>query len=164
MIPIINKPTRFIKRTAIAIDHISINSVTTTKFKTGIIKSDVFDHFPILFIAGCIIHKKETKEHYIFRRDLSDVSVEIFKYKLRTVRSGSITNSCDRDNAYDIFIEIFSSLYEECFLRYSAPRVISNTILKNSNMSLLLLKTFFFITDLSLKLSSSLGTTEIYPG
>ena len=115
MILIINKPTRFIKGTAVAIDHISINSVTTTKFKTGIIKSDVLDHFPILFIAGCIIHKKEIKEYYIFRRDLSDVSVEIFKYKLHSVRWDSITNSCDRDNAYDIFIEIFSSLYEECF-------------------------------------------------
>ena len=49
--PVINKPTRVTKNTATAIDHIFINSVTTNKFKTGIIKSDISDHFPIFFVA-----------------------------------------------------------------------------------------------------------------
>ena len=47
MMLVINKPTSVTKNTAKAIDHIFINSVTTTKFKTGIIKSDISDHFPI---------------------------------------------------------------------------------------------------------------------
>ena len=51
MMPVINKRTRVTKNTATAIDHIFINSVTTTKFKTGIIKSDISDHFPIFFAA-----------------------------------------------------------------------------------------------------------------
>ena len=85
MMPVINKPTRVTKNTATAIDHIFINSVTTTKFKTGIIKSDISDHFPIFFVADYNIHIKETKERFIFRRDLSDNSVEKFQYKLRTV-------------------------------------------------------------------------------
>ena len=55
MIPIINKPTRLIKKTVIAIDQISINSVTTTKFKTRIIKSDILDHFPTFFVAAYTI-------------------------------------------------------------------------------------------------------------
>ena len=38
MISIINTD---IKKTTIAIDHISINSFTTNKFKTGIIKSNI---------------------------------------------------------------------------------------------------------------------------
>ena len=46
MMSVINKPTRVTKNTATAIDHIFINSVTTTKFKTGIIKSDILDNFP----------------------------------------------------------------------------------------------------------------------
>ena len=85
MMPVIKKPTRVTKTTATAIDHIFINSVTTTKFKTGIIKSDISDHFPIFFVADYNIHIKETKEHFKFRRDLSDFSVEKFKYKLHTV-------------------------------------------------------------------------------
>ena len=115
MMPVINKPTRVTKNTATAIDHIFINFFTTTKFKTGIIKSDISDHFPIFFAADYNVHIKETKERFIFRRDLSDISVEKFKYKLRIVSWDSITNSSDTNKAYDNFIEIFSSLYDECF-------------------------------------------------
>ena len=115
MMPVINKQTRVTKNTATAIDHIFINSVTTAKFKTGIIKSDISDHFPIFFVADYNIYIKETKERFIFRRELSDNSVEKFKCKLRTVSWDSITNSSDTTKAYDNFIEIFSSLYDECF-------------------------------------------------
>ena len=101
--------------TATAIDHFFINSVTTTKFKTGIIKSDISDHFPIFFVADYNIHIKETKERFIFRRDLSDNSVEKFKYELHTVSWHSIKNSSDTNKAYDNFIEIFSSVCDECF-------------------------------------------------
>ena len=64
MIPVINKPTRVTKNTATAIDNIFINSVTTSKFKTGIIKSDISDHFPIFFVADYNIHVKETKRTF----------------------------------------------------------------------------------------------------
>ena len=90
MMLVINKPTRVAKNTAIALDHIFINAVTTTKFKTGIIKSDISDHFPIFFVADCHNHIKETKERFIFRRDLSNTSVEKFKHKLRTLNWDSI--------------------------------------------------------------------------
>ena len=61
------------------------------------------------------IHIKETKECFIFRRDLSDIFVEKFKYKLRTVSWDSITNSSDINKVYDNFIENFSSLHDESF-------------------------------------------------
>ena len=66
-------------------------------------------------MADYNIHIKETKECFLFRCKLSDSSVEKFKYKLRTVSWDSITNSSDTNKAYDNFIEIFSSLYNECF-------------------------------------------------
>ena len=66
-------------------------------------------------MADYNIHIKETKERFIFRGDLSDNSVEIFKYYLRTVSRDSITNSSDTNKAYDNFIEIFGPLYDECF-------------------------------------------------
>ena len=91
MMPVINKPTHVNKNTATAIDHIFINSVTTTKFKTGIIKSDISDHFPIYFAADYNIHIKETKERFIFKCDLPDIFVEKFKYKSRNVTWDSIT-------------------------------------------------------------------------
>ena len=108
MMPVINKPTRVTRNTVTAIDHIFINSVTTTKFKTGIIKSDISDHFPIFFVADYNIHTKETKERFIFRRDLFDVSVEKFKYKLRTVSWDSITNSSDTNKAYETSLKFLA--------------------------------------------------------
>ena len=62
IMPVINKPTHVTKNTGTAINNIFINSVTTNKFKTGIIKSDISDHFPIFFVADCNIHIKETKK------------------------------------------------------------------------------------------------------
>ena len=70
MMPIINKPVRVTKNTTTTIDHIFINSITTTIFKTGIIKSDISDHFPIFFVADYNIHIKEVEERFIFRPDL----------------------------------------------------------------------------------------------
>ena len=133
MMPVINKPTHVNKNTATAIDHIFINSVTTTKFKTRILTLDISDRFPIFFGADFNIHIKETKERFIFRRDLSDISAKKFKYNLRTVSWDSITNSSDTNKVYDNFIEIFRSFYDECFpkkkiklkpLKYNNPRII----------------------------------------
>ena len=113
--PVINKPTRVTKNTATTIDYILIKSVTTTTFILGIIKSDILDYFPTFFVADYNIHIKDTKERFIFRHTLSDISVEKFKYKLHIVSWDSITNSSDTNKAYDNFVEIFSSLYDEYF-------------------------------------------------
>ena len=61
MMPVINKPARVTKNTATAIDHIFINSVTTSKFKTGIIKSDISHHFPIFFCGRLQYSYKRNK-------------------------------------------------------------------------------------------------------
>ena len=70
MMSTINKLTRVTSDIATAIYNIFINSVTTIKFQTGIIKSDISDHFPIFFLADYNIYIKETKERYIFMPDL----------------------------------------------------------------------------------------------
>ena len=91
MMPVINKPTRVTKNTATAIDNIFINSVTTTKFKTGIIKSDISDHFPIFFVAGYNIHIKETKERF---KEFLDIQATIeCGFTLKRVRDMTRTYS-----------------------------------------------------------------------
>ena len=84
---------------------------------------DISDHFPIFFVADYNIHVKEIKERFIFRRELSDISMEKFKEKLRTVGWDSIINSSYANKVNDNFIEIFSSLYDECFpkKKYNNP-------------------------------------------
>ena len=66
-------------------------------------------------MADYNIHIKETKKRFIFRRNLSDISVKKFRYKLRTVSWDSIRNSFDMNKAYENFTEIFSSLYDKYF-------------------------------------------------
>ena len=70
MMSTINKLKRVTSDIATAIYNIFINSVTTIKFQTGIIKSDISDHLPIFFLADYNIYIKETKERYIFMPDL----------------------------------------------------------------------------------------------
>ena len=102
-------------KTGTAIDLTFINDVTTSKFKTEIIKLDISDYFSKFFEGDYNIRKKETKERSINRHHLSDILVEKIEYKLRTVIWDSIANSFDANNAYNKFTEIFSSLYDECF-------------------------------------------------
>ena len=50
VIPLTNKPTRVTRHSANGIDHIITNSVTGhNDFKSAIIKTDLSDHFPIVF-------------------------------------------------------------------------------------------------------------------
>ena len=49
LIPTINKPTRVINGTISAIDQIITNSIYNNDFKTGIIMTDISDHFPIIY-------------------------------------------------------------------------------------------------------------------
>ena len=48
----INKPTRVTKANATLIDHILTNDFLDTASSTGIVKSDISDHFPIFLITS----------------------------------------------------------------------------------------------------------------
>ena len=65
MIPTINKPTRVTRQTASTIDHIITNSLMHTGFKSGIIKTDISDHFPIFFSYKYISEKEDAKKEFI---------------------------------------------------------------------------------------------------
>ena len=51
MVPVINQPTRVTRYTATAIDHKFTNFIINTEIKSAIIKADISDHFPVLFVA-----------------------------------------------------------------------------------------------------------------
>ena len=51
MVLVINKPTRVTRYTATSINHMFKNSIINTEIKSAIIKADISDHFPILFVA-----------------------------------------------------------------------------------------------------------------
>ena len=105
----------------------------------------------------------------MFRRDLSDNFAEEFKYKLRTVSCGSITNFSDTNKVYDNFFEIFSSLYDECFpkkkiklklQKYNNPW-ITKGIRKSSKRKQKLFEEFFLKTEMK-KMRSYINLTKVF--
>ena len=85
LIPTVNKPTRVTRNTITTIDHIITNSVINAEFKTGTIKTDISDHFPIIFIFESVVNRTEAREEFTYKRNYSGNSIETFRQKLREV-------------------------------------------------------------------------------
>ena len=66
-IPLINRPTRITKRTATAIDNIITNSINNSKLTTGVVKTDLTDHFPIFLTSETTVDIYENTTS-IFKR------------------------------------------------------------------------------------------------
>ena len=85
LIPTVNKPTRVTRNTITTIDHIITNSVINAEFKTGIIKTNISDHFRIFFIFKCVVDNTEDREEFLFTQNYFSNSIETSKQKLREV-------------------------------------------------------------------------------
>ena len=90
LIPIINKPTRVTKRNATAIDHIITNSYLSSKLKTGIIKTDISDHFPILLVSETPDISNYPSTTTIFKRYINDKSIKQFNLLLNEVNWNNV--------------------------------------------------------------------------
>ena len=82
LIPVINKPTRITKKSATAIDHIITNSFLKNDIKTGIIKTDTSDHFPIFIVSSKPDIDVYSTDNFIFKRYINDETMNNFKNKL----------------------------------------------------------------------------------
>ena len=80
MIPLTNKLTWVTRQSANAIDHIITNSVTGhNEFKSSIIKTDLSNHFPIVFA----IKTNETTQRPVvkstYKRSYCEKNIDKFK-------------------------------------------------------------------------------------
>ena len=107
MIPTINKPTHITKHIATTTDHIFTNTIMgNIEIKTAIVKTDISDHFPIIFVTKNKIDA-EIPEKYIFKRNISDQSIDKFKQKLRNIDWNNIKILQNVNDAYIKFLEMF---------------------------------------------------------
>ena len=60
--PLINKPTRISKNNATIIDHLLTNSFVGCNHITGVIKTDITDHFPVFVITEIKLHSSKKKK------------------------------------------------------------------------------------------------------
>ena len=83
MIPTINKPPRVTSYTAVAIDNIISNFIFDNDFESAIIKTDMYDRFPIIFTIKFITASspKNHMDQFIYN-DFNENLLNIFKQSL----------------------------------------------------------------------------------
>ena len=109
-VPVIDKPSRVTKNTAIAIDHIITNSLLHRTIDTGVLKLDISDHFPTFLVAKT--EKKMTPEGkvQITKRLINNKTKEEFKNALQEMTSDDVISSKQTNSAYKVFLNKFTSL------------------------------------------------------
>ena len=112
MIPTINKPTRKTSYTATTTDIIITNSIFDNNFESAIIKTDVSDHFLIIFSVKlkAASSPKNHVDQFICKRDFNENLLNLFKQNLFETSWDSLKNI-----AGPKFLKNFSSLYEKYF-------------------------------------------------
>ena len=105
-----NKPTLVKRYTATAIDLMFTNFIINTETKSAIIKADISDHFPILFVAKLKVDVSIRTEQYILKRNICDQFIKKFKQKLHDVIWDDIRIIDSVNHSYKRFLQIFLSL------------------------------------------------------
>ena len=93
MIPTINKPRRVTRDTVRANDDIITNSIMHTGFKSGVIKTNISNHFPIFFCSKYIAEKDDAMKEFMYKRRFSDQSIGAFKIRLRDINWSKVKRS-----------------------------------------------------------------------
>ena len=115
LIPSIYKPTRITSTSATCIDNILTNN--TNIVQSYIIVTDISDHFPtILTCNPCMPMKSQIKHNqkYVYKRKICNENINNFKQRLSKVKWKEILNNINVDDDYNMFIETFDNLYDEC--------------------------------------------------
>ena len=114
LIRMINKPTRVSKSNATIIDHILTNSFLNTDCSAGIIKIDIFDHFPMFNISTEKI-SENARNITIQKKVINEQSILYFKEILHEVDCTHLYTLCNPNQAYSYFLRIFGGIYDHAF-------------------------------------------------
>ena len=79
LVTLINKPTRATKTNATAIDIIITVVFLNKQIETGIIKTEISGHFPILLITDPITSSETKNRTLLFKRTINTATKENFK-------------------------------------------------------------------------------------
>lgn len=116
-IPLISKPTRVTSRGASLIDNIFSNYEMVHDNISGILYSDISDHFPVFTL--CTTKLKESTQQIVITRNFSLPNKVKFKQKIEHVNWSSVINCNDATESFTLFHKKFCSTYEDCFPKKS---------------------------------------------
>ena len=114
-IPVINKPTRVTNKSTTCIDHIYINSFYNQDISSGIIKTDISDHLPVFIIHNDIKLSSFPNKIKKQIRLINSTQILAFKTELGKINWAHITSCQSSNDAYDLFLEKFITLYNTHF-------------------------------------------------
>ena len=112
-LPLITKPTRISNTSATLIDNVFTNARCT--ISSGIILSDLSDHFPIFShfkLRNDPISNRDTVNN---QRDFSENNMNLFKEELGNVDWSVIYSLHNASEAFDAFMNLVSSKMNSCF-------------------------------------------------
>ena len=111
-LPLITKPTRVTDHSATLIDHIYTNA-TNPNYDSGIILTDVADHFGIFYASKKKARAELSK--YTYTRQMKQHNISEFKHALTSTDFSRVL-LCDCPNeAYTTFIDIYKNVYDTAF-------------------------------------------------
>jgi len=111
--PLITKPTRVQGNSATLIDNIFCNSITEIISHSGILCTDISDHFPVFAILR-IKHLLD-KPICVKKRIYSVTNLEKFQNIIVNYDWSNILNIPDFPEAFSAFHSEYKRLYDDCF-------------------------------------------------
>ena len=115
LISVINKPTRVSKRSMTCIDHIYTNSFINQELYSGIIKTDIADHFPV-FIVDKNMSTTNYPDSIVKRvRSFNEKNITAFKNNLAMTDWSLVLETQDPNLSYTVFLKQFSKIYDNSF-------------------------------------------------
>ena len=119
LLPLINKPTRITRSKQSIIDHIITNCLQLNTINTGIIQTDISDHFPIFCTVDNLLVGEPDQiktNHTFFKRNFDEPNMTYFKHLLTNETDWSLIYQPQTVNsAYEIFSRYFSYAYNKAF-------------------------------------------------
>ena len=122
-IPLINKPTRVTHNTATIIDNIFANKYENdNKFMTGILTTDISDHYPIFHITLC--HNKPKEENYQMIRLISVSNLEKYKNGIQNHDGTQVNNYNSCPAAFTYFFRNHKNYLSRCLPSYKSSKTL----------------------------------------
>ena len=109
-VPLTRKPTRIADSSSTLIDNIFVNK-SFPDIKSGIIISDITDHFPIYALVPNLMSRSSQHLRNSGIRVMSEQNLSKLREKLRSTDWSSIYNQTNSDSCYEVFLDILVSNY-----------------------------------------------------
>ena len=104
--PVINRPTRVTKTSATIIDHILTNSIIDSLLHSGIVKTDISDHFAVFCLLKTNFEQSNIK-NIIVKRGINEAIIKHFKSLFNSIDWNLVTQASLSNNSYNICFEKF---------------------------------------------------------